>query len=80
MRKQDKYLLSSSSEESEQEVYGKQESKGKGSKRGPKPTDPRWTRVVKFNPNSDDPIPVFSYIKDSNTFYVDSDSEEEDLL
>ena len=61
-------------------MYGRRESKSKGSKRGPKPTDPRWTRLVKLNPNSDNPIPVFSYIKDANVFFVDSDSEDEGLL
>ena len=80
MKKRGDYSVSSQDEESEQEQYGKPKSKGTGSKRGPKPTDPRWTRVVKFNPNSDDPIMLYSYTKDSNAFYVDTDSDEEVLV
>ena len=80
MKKNQRYPESSDSDQSEQEEYGKSKSKGTGSKRGPKPIDPRWTRVIKFKPNSDDPIQVYSYIKDANLFFVDSDTEEEDSL
>ena len=46
MNKMDKYSVSSEEEESDQEQYGASPSKAKGSRRGPKPLDPRWTRVV----------------------------------
>ena len=54
--------------------------KGTVSRRGRKPTDDRWTRVVKFKPDSDNDIPLFSYIKDSNIFFVDSESEDDNLI
>ena len=46
MNKRSKYSVSSEEEESDQEQYGVPPSKAKGSKPGPKPLDPRWTRVV----------------------------------
>ena len=46
MNKRSKYSESSEEEESDQEQYGVPPPKAQGSKRGPKPLDPRWTRVV----------------------------------
>jgi len=46
MSKRHRYSQSSDDEESDEEVYGQSKSKGKGSKPGRKPLDPRWTRVV----------------------------------
>ena len=50
------------------------------SKPGRKPVDERWTRTVKFKPDSDNDVPLFSYIKDSNKFFVDSESENENQI
>ena len=68
--------------DSESDRYEPETAKVKGSvsKPGRKPTDERWTRVVKFKPDSDIDTPLFSYIKDSNDFFVDSESEIDDLF
>ena len=78
MKRQLKFSESSDGDQSEPEEYSPTKAKPKGSKPGPKPIDPKWTRVVKYKPNSDDPISTFSYIKDSNKFFVDTDSDLEE--
>ena len=78
MKRQLKFLESSEGDQSEPEEYSPYKIKAKGSKPGPKPIEPRWTRVVKYNPGSDDTIQTFLYAKDSNKFFVESDSDLED--
>ena len=57
------YSDESNSDENEKEPT---QVKGIVSRRGRKPIDERWTRVVKFKPDSNKEIPMYSYIKDSN--------------
>ena len=78
MRKRYNSSESDDRSSSDQELYGQPTSKAKGSKRGRKPTDDRWTRVVKFKPNCEDPVELFSWVRDYNAFYIDSDSDQEE--
>jgi DNA polymerase II small subunit/DNA polymerase delta subunit B len=71
------YIESSSSEEelSEQSLFEPSIKKETKSKRGRKPEEPKWTRVVKYQPNIALESQSFSIVKDLNKLFEDSDEE-----
>jgi hypothetical protein len=71
------FIESSSSEEeqSEQSLFELPIKKKTPSKRGRKPEDPKWTRIIKVQHNVLEETPTYSIVKDLNNLFEESDDE-----